>query len=179
GQHQVEQDDVRILGLQQLQRPHAVHAHHRVEATDGEVGPDQVHDVGIVLHHQRARLADVLVHRRHRPAPVAPASAAPAPVTPAPVPPAPAAPASAAPAPVAGLRSACRASSASPSTGRYTLKHVPLDSAAGSSMPPCACTMPLAMESPSPAPVLARGRRAGSNGAAASSGGRPRPSSIT
>ena len=37
----------------------------------------------------------------------------------------------------------------------------------------------LAIDRPSPAPVLARGRRAGSNGAAASSGGRPRPSSST
>ena len=54
-----------------------------------------------------------------------------------------------------------------------TLKQVPLGSTASSIRPPCACTMPVAMDRPRPAPGVARGRRAGSNGAAASSGGRP------
>ena len=38
--------------------------------------------------------------------------------------------------------------------GRYTLKQVPLRSAISSSLPPCACTMPFAMDRPRPAPAL-------------------------
>ena len=47
--------------------------------------------------------------------------------------------------------------------------------------PPCAATMPRAMDSPRPEPELAarRRRRIGSNGACATSGGSPGPSSAT
>ena len=46
------------------------------------------------------------------------------------------------------------ASRTSASTGRYTLKQVPLGSAVSSSLPPWACTMPFAMDRPSPAPAF-------------------------
>src|SRR5215469_7614439 len=62
GQHQVEQDDVRLLGLQQLQRPGAVGGHYAVKAPHGQVRPDEVNNVRVVLHHERAGVLGVLSH---------------------------------------------------------------------------------------------------------------------
>ena len=62
----VVEDDPNIVDL--IRSNLAVRGFDTVVSVDGEVGPDQVHDVGVVLHHQGAGLADVLVYRRHRPA---------------------------------------------------------------------------------------------------------------
>ena len=82
--------------------------------------------------------------------------------------------------PVPPAPAACLASAASPraSTGRRISKLVPSPVPLSRMCPPCASTIPCAIDSPSPAPALAEcPRRFGSNGAAARSGGSPRPSS--
>ena len=66
------------------------------------------------------------------------------------------------------------------STGSRISNRVPFAVLPGRICPACAATIPWAIDSPRPAPALAEcPRRFGSNGAAASSGGSPAPSSQT
>ncbi len=66
------------------------------------------------------------------------------------------------------------------STGSRISKLAPSGGRRGRIRPPCATTIPWAIDSPRPAPALAEcPRRFGSNGAVARSGGSPEPSSLT
>ena len=55
GQHQVQQDHVGRLGLQQLEGSRPVRGHAGVEAAHDQVAPDEVDDVGVVFHQQGLR----------------------------------------------------------------------------------------------------------------------------
>ena len=56
GEHEVEENDVRAFGLQQLQGAHAVGGDDRLESAHGEVRAHEIDDVGIVLDEEDLRL---------------------------------------------------------------------------------------------------------------------------
>ena len=62
GQHQVEQHHVRLLRLEQRERLAPVGRHQRVEPAHRQVGPDQVHDVRVVLDDEHPGRYGQLTH---------------------------------------------------------------------------------------------------------------------
>src|SRR3984957_11823439 len=133
GQHQVEQHHVRLLGLQHRQRLGAVGRHQRVEPAHGQVRPDQVDDVRVVLDDEHPGRRGELGHLNHE-----------------------------------GF-----------STGRVIRKDVPQSAGCSSILPRCAATIPAAMDSTSPAPARALGRRTTRPPPARAWAGRPTPAAST